>query len=167
MPVFDPATGELFPADGCSRCAAAVSERLQAEVDLQAAERELRRVRRRIRELETQLRNAVDHSEEARLAEIVFKYWCRRCSKGKRARLGDKRKKVVVNRLKDGYSVDYIARAIDGLAVYAFDNGAQRFDDLELVCRNEVNLEKFYMLAERNNVPTEWGQNGRPGPQEA
>src|SRR5690606_31469331 len=98
-----------------------------------------------------------DESPEGRVAKALFRYWCARLGKDpKRSKFGEKRKKVVVARLRDGYDPSYIARAIDGLAVGAYTNPETgvRYDDLELVCRHEVNLERFHRIAEAVNAPT-------------
>jgi hypothetical protein len=151
--LFDPTTGEINDG-GCPRCLAARKEQVQAEADLRGAERELRRVRREVSGLRAELSRQRNNSPEAYRAKAIFRYWKARCGKTDRNVFGEKRQKMVLARLKE-HDAQYIARAIDGAAVGAFigDNGVKH-DDLELICRDETKLERFYELAERVNAPT-------------
>ena len=162
---FDPDTGEFIDdgdgdgddRDYCNRCATHVARAEALEADIVSAERDLRKARRAIRALEAELKKQREDSPEGRVARALFKYWCARLDKNpKRSKFGEKRQKVVIARLKDGYLPSYIARAIDGLAVGAYTNPdtGLRYDDLELVCRNEVNLERFHRTAEAMDAPT-------------
>lgn len=153
--LFNAETGEIEePEDGCPSCAEARLSQIEAESDLRAAERELRRVRREVSGLRAELSRQRNDSPEAYRAKALFRYWVARCEKSSRNVFGEKRMKVVLARLKE-HDAQYIARAIDGAAVGAFvgDNGA-KYDDLELICRDEVHLERFHDLAERCNAPT-------------
>lgn len=76
----------------------------------------------------------------------VFEYW--QAVMGKRqAILTPKRERVVKAALKLGYTIDQIKAAIDGCKRSPFHMGVndQRtvYDDLELICRNGENIEKF------------------------
>jgi hypothetical protein len=148
---FNAETGEVTD-DGCPRCAQAVQEQIQAEADLRAAERELRRVRREVSGLRAELSRQRNNSPEAYRAKALFRYWVTRCGKSERNVFGEKRMKAVIARLKE-YDAQYIARAIDGLAVSEWHRLNSQ-DDLELVCRDEVHLERFHEIAERRNAPT-------------
>lgn len=152
--LFDATTGEITDPDGCPHCLAARREQIQAEGDLRAAERELRRVRREVSGLRAELTRQRNESPEGYRAKALFRYWVARCEKSNRNVFGEKRMKVVMARLKE-HDATYIARAIDGAAVGAYtgDNGV-KYDDLELICRDEVHLERFYELAEGSNAPT-------------
>lgn len=157
--LFNPATGEINPHDeDCPNCARALTERLQAEEDLRGAERELRRVRREVTGLRSELNKRRSDSPEAYKAKALFRYWVARCDKNaKRTVFGEKRIKAVMARLGD-HDTEYIARAIDGLAVGAFINEqGVKYDELELCCRDEVHLERFYEMAERFQAPTLMG----------
>lgn len=152
--LFDPETGEVHePA--CPSCTQALTERVQAEADLQAAERELRKLRRECNRLRTELYKQRTDSPEGMRAQAIFRYWVSVCEKDpKRTVFGEKRMKCVLARLRE-HEAPYIARAIDGLAVAAFVNeNGHKYDDLELVCRDEVHLERFFNLAERMKAPT-------------
>jgi hypothetical protein len=157
--LFDPTTGEITGSDeeGCPRCDAHARRAEGIEADLQNAEKELRRLRKALRAAETELRKQREESPEGRTAKVIFRYWITRCEKDpKRTKLGEKRERCVIARLHNGYDATYICRAIDGLAFGAYRNPdtGQRYDDLELVCRDEPHLERFHDLAERTAVKT-------------
>jgi len=152
--LFDEATGEIGDVEGCPTCSQALQERLQAEADLQGVERELRKSRREVARLKTELNKQRTQSPEGYRAKAIFRYWVARCEKNASTVFGEKRQEKVIARLHE-YPADYIARAIDGLAegAYTGDNG-MRHDDLELVCRDETKLEKYHALAELVGAPT-------------
>ncbi len=51
-------------------------------------------------------------------------------------------------RLKEGYTLGQLMRAIDGAAAGAYvDDNGKRHDDLELICRNEVKVDGFIARA--------------------
>lgn len=154
---FDPETGEVMTRlEGeCVRCAESLRERLLAEQDLQRVERDLRNARREISRLKTEIDKRERASPSLHAAEALFRYWIVKLAKNpNRTVFGDKRRKAVLARLTE-HDPEYIARAIDGfaLSIYTAPNG-KVFDDLELVCRDEVKLESCYELAERIGAPT-------------
>jgi len=160
-PLFDPDTGEVrdaSPTEGeCPRCLAHQARAEAIEADLHNVQKELLRVLRSHRALEAELRRQRQESPEGRVARVIFRYWCARLGKNpRRVKFGPKRERAVVGRLRDPYEPSYIARAIDGLAVGAYTNPETgvRYDDLELVCRNEVNLERYHAIAEATGAPT-------------
>ena len=77
----------------------------------------------------------------------IFDYWCHIMKKGKGAKLTPKRKKNIEARLKQGYSVDYIAKAIEGCAASEYHMGNNDtgtiYNDIELICRYGEKLESF------------------------
>ena len=154
--LFDPESGELTEPEGqCPHCAEHMQARLEAERDLMGVERDLRRTRREVTALRSELGRRLRESPDHNKAEAIFRYWLSRLDKNpKQCTFGEVRRKKVLARLQEKEAT-YIARAIDGLAVsfYTASNG-KRFDDLELVCRDEVKLEGFYETAERMNAPT-------------
>lgn len=154
--LFDPETGQITEPEGqCPHCVEHTQARLEAERDLMGVERELRRVRREVTALRNELSQRLRQSPDAQKAEALFRYWLSRLEKNpKQCTFGEVRRKKVLARLQEKEAT-YIARAIDGLAVsfYTAPNG-KRFDDLELVCRDEVKLEGFYEVAERTGAPT-------------
>lgn len=153
--LFDPETGEIRQdVDQCPHCASALAEANQAEFDLREAERELRRERRVSAALRQELNRRLADSPNRQAAEALFRYWAQRLEKDGRVVFGEKRRKAVMARLNE-YDAAYIARAIDGFAesFYTAPNG-KRFDDLELLCRDETRVEQAHDLAERIKAKT-------------
>lgn len=72
------------------------------------------------------------------------------------AKLGDKRRKVIASRLKEGYSVDELKRAIDGCKASPWHQGQngnkRKYDDIELICRNASKVDQFIGLAKTRNT---------------
>lgn len=83
----------------------------------------------------------------------VFDHWVKAMKKSQVAKLTPERREKIQTRLKDGYSVEFICRAIDGCAGSDFhmargeDKGGTRHDDLTLICRNGSKLEWFEAMA--------------------
>ena len=77
----------------------------------------------------------------------VFEYWVKAMKKTASTKLTVNRKKKIAARLKEGYSVDDILKAIDGCARSPHHMGANDtgsiYDDLELICRSGEKLEQF------------------------
>lgn len=77
----------------------------------------------------------------------VFAYWLDTMGKNGSTKLtGDRRRKIEA-RLREGYTVDRIKRAVDGCAGSAFhrgeNDGRRKHDDIELICRTGSKLEQF------------------------
>ena len=167
-PILDPATGQVRMPDehACPYCAQAMRELVAAEHETRAVERDLRKIRADRDRLRTELSGQKKRQASYEVAHAIGRYWIGRCAKDpKRTKLGEKRLDKVQARLKD-YDPYYIARAIDGLAVYHFvDERGTHHNDLELVCRDEIKLEKYWQLAYDHDAPTqitrlwlgEWG----------
>ncbi|MDQ3730281.1 MAG: hypothetical protein M3355_11915 [Actinomycetota bacterium] len=91
-------------------------------------------------------------------AERVFEAWARATGRdAKRLKFGEKRQQVVKARLRDGYSVEQLIRAVNAVASHPYVvNGrrlasgpeGQRYDELELICRNEVKVDNALKLAD-------------------
>ena len=66
--------------------------------------------------------------------------------------LDAKRVRAIKARLKDGYTVDDLYRAVDGCSMSPYHQGVNEsgsiYDDIELICRNAVNVDKFRHIAE-------------------
>jgi hypothetical protein len=78
----------------------------------------------------------------------VFDYWINTMQKPvNQTQLTPKRKKVITDRLKNGYSVDAIKAAIYNCSNDAFSMGdndrCKPFNDIELICRTGEKLESF------------------------
>lgn len=80
----------------------------------------------------------------------LFDYW-RRAMDHPRAKLDDKRRRAIAARLKDGYRVEDLKRAIDGCLASPWhqgQNGNRRtYDDIELICRNASKVDQFIAIA--------------------
>jgi len=70
-----------------------------------------------------------------------------------RAKLDSKRRRAIKARLKDGYTVDDIQKAITGCKHSPFHQGENDnksvHDDIELICRNAVKLDQFIDMTEQ------------------
>lgn len=77
----------------------------------------------------------------------IFNYWKDVMKKSNSAILNAKRSKAVKARLKEGYSVEQIKQAIEGCAMTPHNMGqnqnGKKYDDLELICRDGVQVERF------------------------
>jgi hypothetical protein len=119
-------------------------------VDLENSEVALRVERRRRSQAEEKLKRMAEEEMHPALGQIreVFEYWRAECRGGNsRVVLGEKRSAVIAARLKDGYTVDQLCRAIDGAVVGAFEKAGRRCDELELIMRNEVKVDDFIQRA--------------------
>lgn len=137
--VLNVAAGDASECSGCTRW----RQRWDAlHVDFENLQTELIAKRRIIAALQRELNR--QHGAEKFDAEVkeLFAYWQETCDHP-RAKLGEKRKKVILARLRDGYTVQQIQTAIDGAARHAFEKAGKRYDDIELICRDEVKLESF------------------------
>ncbi len=87
-------------------------------------------------------------------ASIVFKCWQDTMGKP-RARLDRKRRKLINDRLADGYSVEDICLAIRGCSQSPFHMGkndsGKRYDSIELICRDAEHVEQFMECAQGHN----------------
>lgn len=102
-----------------------------------------------LRQLASHLEGGADDTEGAAAAakELhaqwlqVFGYWQRQLGK-ERARPTAERRTKVLARLRDGYTVADIKRAIDGVAASDFHTEGG-YNDLTLICRNGAKLEEY------------------------
>lgn len=81
-------------------------------------------------------------------AHEVYAYWLRATKRSPNAnKFTMERRRHVTARLRDGYSVEKIRRAIDACAASPFHQGdndrGQRYDDLVNICRNATRLEQL------------------------
>jgi hypothetical protein len=88
----------------------------------------------------------------AGLVREVFAYWQYRLNH-QQAKLTPEREKKIRARLKQGYTVAQIKRAIDGCASSPFHQGANEsgavYSDLTLICRDGGKLESFIARADK------------------
>lgn len=84
-------------------------------------------------------------------AQLVFAYWQQKRGY-QRAKLDAKRLKAINARLKDGYSVEDLCKAIDGIAKSRHHMGENDnrkiYDDIELICRDGPKVDGFIKLAD-------------------
>ena len=77
----------------------------------------------------------------------LFGFWKETMRKSVATKLDSKRKTAIKNRLSDGYTVDQIKQAIINCSLTPHNMGqndrGQKFNDIELICRNVSNLERF------------------------
>jgi hypothetical protein len=190
--LLDPETGELLTdGPGCDNCIQATAERIEAEHQLRLVERKLTTEIQAHARTKAELERQRTDTPEGRVATALGRYWITRTGKKGNAKVKDKRRKAVIDRIRDGYDPSYIARAIDGAAEAASTSSSEterlaliralgeakrrlspndvkavheayrkgmkslvRYDDLELVCRDETTLERFHDRAERVNAAT-------------
>lgn len=85
----------------------------------------------------------------------VFAYW-QKVMNHPNGKLDTKREKAIRARIKDGYTVDQLCRAIDGCKFSPHHMGQNEtqtiYDDIELICRNGTNVDKFIGWADRGKV---------------
>lgn len=86
----------------------------------------------------------------------VFAHW-QTTMASPRSLLDDKRRKLIRNALKTGYSVDQLKQAIDGCAKSAWHMGQNdrmtKYNGLDLILRNAEQIDKFVLLAEQSAMP--------------
>lgn len=112
------------------------------QVDLDNANIDLIVKRRTITELRKQLEQRAVTGDFAAEIEEAFTYWQNRCWHPK-SKLGIKRAQNVKARMLAGHTLDEVRQAIDGAALDPYIVGGKRFDDLELVCRDEPQFDSF------------------------
>lgn len=85
------------------------------------------------------------------IEELIFTHW-KTVLGYKRARMDQKRLKAIRDRIKDGYSLEDLTDAINGCFLSPFHQGENdrntRYDDIELICRNASNVDKFISIYE-------------------
>lgn len=90
--------------------------------------------------------------DEAEKAREVFEYWAAVMGKPQ-ARFTPDRRKKISTRLKDGYTVDQLKRAVDGCRSSKYhmgDNpGGKKYNSIELIFRNGDKLESFMGMTEK------------------
>ena len=104
-------------------------------------------------------------TEFTALVYDIFHYWQDVMGKPS-AQLSEERKNKIRVRLNHGYTVEQIKKAIDGCKASDFHMGRNErntaYNDLELICRNDVKLEQFIARAEQNHGGLTYGRNGKP-----
>lgn len=105
--------------------------------------------------------NNKDLSPPDQVGQEVFDHWKAVMNKNNSARLNEARLKKIKARIKEGYSVDDMKLAIDGCANTPHNMGqndrGELFNDLELICRDGANLERFMGNVNRIQAPVTQG----------
>jgi hypothetical protein len=87
------------------------------------------------------------------LADQVFREWCRVMGKTAGAKFTPERRRKVEARLKDGYTVERLCKAIRGCKASPHHQGKNDtgtvYDDLELICRDGKHVEAFEGFIDR------------------
>jgi hypothetical protein len=132
----------------CEECERLRTALEAAKLDLEQAQTDARIARRQLAAARAAEREQRRDDPKYEVAERLFDYWREQCGHP-RAQLGPKREQALLARLEK-YTPREIAMAIRGAALAAYvDESGVRHDDLELICRNEVKLEKFIDRYER------------------
>lgn len=89
----------------------------------------------------------VDVSEpNSNISKEIFEYW-KTIMRHPRAKLDSKRKRVITNALKLGYTPSDLKQAIDGCANTPYNMGkndsGQIYDDISLILRDATHIERF------------------------
>lgn len=87
-------------------------------------------------------------NKDTRVQEI-FDFWKTVFNKDSRSKVQGVRERKIQARLNEGYSVDEIKKAITNVSLsdYHVQGG---YIDLELICRNQVNLDKYIAMTNKN-----------------
>ena len=100
----------------------------------------------------------------------IFKFWKLTLNKTETAKLTKERKKKILDRLNENYTVEEIKHAITGCTQSAYHMGKNEngkiYDSLELILRSGENLEKFIgynttILQVNNNATNQSNANGK------
>lgn len=102
------------------------------------------------------LPRATEATSRAAQAREVFAHW-QQVMGHPTAKFGPERERPVLARLKDGYAVADLKRAIEGCSKTPHNMGqndrGQKYDDLELICRTGSNVERFMRNAAASQQP--------------
>jgi len=123
------------------------------------AEDRLAEIRRKLMLLRGHLRKSVEKATIVAAlvgpAEEIFDHW-KSVMEHPHAQFTRERKKAVLNRLNEGYTVEQIKLAIKGCKKSPFNQGQndknQMYDDLELICRDGKHVEQFITIESRPDV---------------
>lgn len=109
----------------------------------------------------------VDKEEEKNNSNVasVFGFW-QSVLNHPQARLTIERRRAIQGRLKEGYSVDDLKRAVSGCKASRYHMGendhGKVYDDIELICRNGSKVEQFQSYLTAKGKPSIVRQRG-PG----
>lgn len=116
----DLTTGEVHEhtGAGCDRCGAYEAQVAGLLKDVKGLERDQRAKNRQIDTLRAEINEQREQAPEMAIARMVFHRWVERTDRNpKRTKLGEKRSKAIIARLRDGYDVEDLLSAVDALAL--------------------------------------------------
>jgi hypothetical protein len=142
--------GEIVRSS-CKQCNEHMAVNETLERDLRIAEKEIRDLRRQVNALresrkEKERRQRQEYKERARV-EQVFTRW-REILEKNNCKLGDKRFDCIRAMIGLGYTDEQFEMAFYGAKLHAYRNPqtGQVYNDIEFICRNEANFERFANL---------------------
>lgn len=84
-------------------------------------------------------------------ASEVFDFWVQTFRRTGKTVFDNKRRSAVERQLKGGFTVEDLKLAVTGCSLSPFHNGDndrnEQYNDLEFICRNAVNVEKFRAMS--------------------
>jgi uncharacterized phage protein (TIGR02220 family) len=90
-------------------------------------------------------------SKQGEAIKLVFDYWARKTNR-KRVVLDAKRKRIIQARLREGFTVDDLCKAVDGCTLSEFHQGENErkhvYDGIELIMRDAQHIEDFSEMAD-------------------
>lgn len=117
----------------------------------------------------------VEHTRQDPV-DTIFSFW-QEVHKHPKAMLDEIREKAIRSRLKEGYTLERIKQAILGIKQSPHHMGKNeqntKYDDIELICRNGTNVDKFADLQEEydrkrkasmQSIMPEWMKEQAPKP---
>lgn len=166
--IVDPATGEVLGHAGerddelatddvaeLRRLASAYRDLSRGlERDVEGLEREARGHRRKIKALEEELHEQRQEQPEMQMVRALFTLWVDLSGRNKKqTKLGEKREKTGL-KAAQLYAYEDLGDAIRGGVAYCYvDQGGKRYDDFELILRDETKIERFRDLWRRAHPP--------------
>ena len=105
---------------------------------------------------------APDKSPDPDPTDLIFEHW-QRVHDHPKARLDDKRRKLINRAMKLGYTANDLRLAISGCSKSPFhmgdNDGGTRYDGLDLILRDASKIDQF--IGFYHNPPTPRGKQGR------
>jgi hypothetical protein len=172
--LFDSETGEAIEPGDCPNCTQLRGTIRALEGERDDLEKELRGKRRHVSALKNAIEKQAHKVRDAQVIEDIAQYWRDTCGHPRAAVSVDGiRAEAVWQRLTQeprACTPDEIKRAIYGCSLFPYvgqggrvraGTPKQRFDDLELICRDEKRIEGFIELADREDERKRAGE-GEP-----
>lgn len=147
--------------DPCPNCATMQTYSEQVLADFENSEREVRRLRRTVTRLENEAKEKARKQRDGVVLEELAAYWRTVCNHPRAlVPLDGIRAEKAWARLTQepkSFTLEQLKRACDGAGEFPYvgpggrsrtGTAKQRFDDLELICRDEKTVERFIELAD-------------------